>query len=112
MVNKICHVEIGCSDLKRAEDFYSKVFAWRMEPNQHGMTMIRTGDDVGGHFDNHGKPHTIFYIMVDDVAAALKRAEANGGKVVLQPQAEGGGTFAWFADPEGNVIGVYSEKKG
>ena len=110
MANKICHFEIGVKDVKRASQFYSKVFDWQME-EKGGVTMMRTGDDVGGHLDTHGERRTIFYIMVDDVPAALKRAEAAGGKTVLTPRAEGGGTFAWFTDPEGNTIGVYSEGK-
>lgn len=109
MINKVCHFEIGCRDKKRAEEFYSKVFAWQMESNPRGMTMLRTGDDVSGHFDTHGQPHVVFYIMVDDVAAALKKAEAAGGKTVLGPKAEGPGIFAWFADPDGNTIGIYQE---
>lgn len=110
MVNKICHIEIGVRDSKRAEEFYSKVFDWKMEPKPH-VTMIRTGDDVGGHFDKQGPSpnYTIFYVMVDDVPAALKKAEAAGGKTLLGPKSEGGGIYAWFADPEGNTIGVYSE---
>lgn len=113
MPNPICHFEIGVKDGKRAGEFYSKVFDWTME-EKGGVTMLRTGEDVSGHFNTHGhgpKNYTIFYIMVDDVPAALKRAEAAGGKTVFGPMAEGPGTFAWFTDPEGNTIGVYSEPK-
>ena len=72
MVNTICHIEIGVRDSKRAEEFYSKVFDWKMEPKPH-VTMIRTGDDLGGHFDKQGPSpnYTIFYVMVDDKARIL-----------------------------------------
>lgn len=114
MINKICHVEIGCRDYARSKEFYSKLFDWRFEATPSGE-LIRTGDDVGGHLNSLGhEPHnyTIFYIMVDDVAAALAKAESLGGKKLVGPApVPGGGTFAWFADPEGNTIGIYTYKK-
>ena len=75
-----------------------------------------TGADVGGHFNSLGhEPHhyVTFYVMVDDVAAALEKAQAAGGKKIVGPVAMDGGKseFAWFADPEGNVLGIYAEKK-
>ncbi|HMK30114.1 MAG TPA: VOC family protein [Terriglobales bacterium] len=112
MANKICHIEIGCRDRGRAARFYSQVFDWKIE-EKGDQTMLRTGDEVGGHLNSLGhEPHqyTIFYVMVDDVAAALSKAESLGGKTLVGPIAipEGGGTFGWFADPEGNTIGVYA----
>ena len=114
MINKICHFEIGCRDSARAKDFYSKLFEWRFEKAGPGE-MIRTGDDVGGHINSLGhEPHnyTIFYIMVDDLAASIAKAESLGGKKLVGPvPVPGSGTFAWIADPEGNTIGVYTEDK-
>jgi predicted enzyme related to lactoylglutathione lyase len=50
--------------------------------------------------------------MVDDVATALSKAESLGGKKLVGPVPLPNNTlFGWFADPEGNTIGVYSEKK-
>ena len=114
VVNKLCHFEIGVRDQAKAEKFYGNVFDWKMEP-QPNMTMIRTGDDVGGHFNTLGhEPHNyvLFYVMVDDVAATIKKVEAAGGKKIVGPVPEGeGNVFAWVADPEGNVIGIYTERK-
>lgn len=114
MPNHICHFEIGCRDREKTADFYSKMFDWKLEPDPN-MTMIRTGGDVGGHIAALGhEPHnyTIFYIMVDDVQSALGQAESLGGKKLVGPVPLPNGTwFGWFADPEGNTIGVYSEKK-
>jgi len=50
--------------------------------------MIRTGDDVSGHLNSLGhEPHnyTIFYIMVEDVAASITKAESLGGKKLVGP---------------------------
>jgi len=115
MPNGICHFEIGCRDYARAKDFYSKVFDWRFEKGGGGDEVIRTGADVGGHLHTRDvEPHnyTVFYVMVEDVAAAIAKAQANGGKLVLGPVPEGKhGMYAWVADPEGNVIGVYTDRK-
>ncbi len=114
MGNQICHFEIGCRDRGKTTDFYSKMFDWKME-DEPGSTRIRTGGDIGGHIQALGhEPHnyTAFYVMVDDVAAALAKAIELGGKKLVGPVPLPGNTeFGWFADPEGNMIGVYGEAK-
>jgi predicted enzyme related to lactoylglutathione lyase len=52
--------------------------------------------------------HAVFYVGVDDVAAALQQVEELGGSVVLPPQRnEGGGVVVGhFRDPAGNLVGV------
>lgn len=112
MTNHICHFEIGCRDRAKTADFYSKMFEWKMQDDPNA-TYVRTGSDVGGHINSLGhepQNYTIFYIMVDDVATALARAESLGGKKLVGPVPLPNGTsFGWFADPEGNTIGVYAE---
>jgi len=48
-----------------------------------------------------------FYIETDDVAASLAKVEAAGGKTIVPPVPIPTGTFAWFADVEGNVVGLW-----
>jgi predicted enzyme related to lactoylglutathione lyase len=119
MTNKVCHFEIGVRDKARARDFYSRLFAWKIENTLHAE-MIRTGDTVSeetisGHINSLGhEPHnyTIFYVMVDDVAAAIEKAVSLGGKKIVGPVPLPNNTeFGWIADPEGNTIGVYAELK-
>jgi predicted enzyme related to lactoylglutathione lyase len=114
MPNHICHFEIGCRDRAKASEFYSKMFEWTIQDDAAG-TAIRTGGDVGGHINALGhEPHnyTIFYVMVDDVAAALAKAASLGGKKLVGPMPLPNGTsFGWFSDPEGNMVGVYGEQK-
>lgn len=114
-MNQVVHFEIGCRDVAKTKEFYSQVFDWRYE-DKGGKQMIRTGADVGGHFNSLGhEPHhyVTFYVMVDDVAASLAKAEAAGGKKIVGPvqMDDGQSDFGWFMDPEGNVLGVYGEKK-
>ena len=114
MPNHICHFEIGCRDRAKAAEFYSKMFEWKVQDDPHA-TSVRTGGDVGGHINSLGhEPHvyTIFYVMVDDVATALMKAVSLGGKKIVGPVPLPNGTsFGWFADPEGNTVGVYGEAK-
>ena len=53
-------------------------------------------------------PTRVFYVEVDDLAEYLARAEELGGKTVVPPTdiAEFGLTFAFFADPEGHMVGL------
>jgi predicted enzyme related to lactoylglutathione lyase len=54
-----------------------------------------------------GPPGWLPYILVDDVGAAIERAQRAGGKVLLPPRnALLGGNVAVIADPSGGAIGV------
>lgn len=48
----------------------------------------------------------MFYVDVEDVQAALDKAAELGGKTLVGPITIPTGTFAWFADPDGNTIGL------
>ncbi len=112
MPNTICHFEIGCRDRAKTKEFFGKLFDWKMD-DMGPATMIGTGDAVGGHITALGhEPHnyTTFYVKVDDVKAYLDKVTALGGRTVVPPVAIPSGTFAWFADPEGNTIGLWQDK--
>ncbi|HXV92824.1 MAG TPA: VOC family protein [Pseudonocardia sp.] len=48
---------------------------------------------------------------VDDLDKALARVGEMGGSRVMGPVAVGGSaSFAVFADPDGNVVGMFSER--
>jgi predicted enzyme related to lactoylglutathione lyase len=111
--NTICHFEIGCRDRVKTKEYFSQLFDWKVEDAGPAI-FIQTGDGVGGHISALGhEPHnyTIFYVKVDDVKTYLDKATALGGKMLVPPVAIPTGTFAWFADPEGNTIGLWQEKK-
>lgn len=112
MGQPVVHFEIGCRDREKAAAFYSELFGWSVT-SAGPASMIDTGASspgINGHFTALGhEPHqyTIFYVQVDDVAEALARATSLGGKTVVPPVSIPSGTFAWFADPEGNTIGLW-----
>jgi predicted enzyme related to lactoylglutathione lyase len=51
-----------------------------------------------------------FYVRVDDLAATLDRAVELGGTRVAEPTdlPEGYGSYAIFADPDGNPVGLWA----
>ena len=50
------------------------------------------------------------YIEVDDVAGYLEKIVKAGGKKVVGPVTIPTGTFAWFQDPGGNLLGLWKNK--
>jgi uncharacterized protein len=115
MGQPVIHFEIGCRDKARTEGFFAKLFGWGI--TQTGMaSMVDTGGEGGinGHITSLGhEPHhyITFYVQVDDLQAYLDRAGALGGKTLVPPvEIPGMGSFAWFADPDGNTIGLWKAK--
>jgi predicted enzyme related to lactoylglutathione lyase len=114
MGKPVVHFEIGCRDKGKTEAFYSKLFDWQMTA-MGPASMIDTGAGAGiaGHMTELGHEpfhYTIFYVQVDDVQASLNKATELGGKTLVPPVDIPTGSFAWFADPEGNTVGLWKPK--
>jgi uncharacterized protein len=112
MQNPIVHFEIGCRDLETTQTFFGSLFDWKMQ-RAGNAAMIDTGSPASGHISCLGhEPHhyTIFYVQVEDVGAYLEKAVSLGGKSLVPPIGLPTGTFAWFADPEGNTIGLFKPR--
>jgi len=113
---KICYLEIPALDIETSSRFYTTVFGWQTRTRGDGA--IAFDDAVGeisGTWVRGRKPMTevglLFYIMVDDVAAAIESVVANGGKLVQPIGADAPEITARFSDPAGNIIGLYQEPK-
>jgi uncharacterized protein len=112
---RVIHFEIGCRDINKTSDFYSRLFGWEMTPMGHA-TMIKTdAGGIGGHLVSLGhEPHNFVtvYVEVDDLQGYLDKAAPLGGKTLVSPVKLPGdqGSFAWMADPEGNLIGLWNPK--
>lgn len=112
MAQKIVHFEIIGEDGKKLQEFYSKMFDWNVDasnPMNYGLVgadQSGLGGGIASAMDG-GAGHVTVYVEVDDLAAALKKAEGLGGKTVMPPMAvPGGPEIAQFSDPEGNMIGL------
>ena len=113
MGRAVVHFEIGCRDSAKTQEFYKKLFDWKIEPFGPAAMIAPENGGVGGHITAMGhEPHqyTIFYVDVEDVAATLKKAEALGGKTLVPPVDIPTGTFAWMEDLNGNTVGLWKAK--
>ncbi|MGA2596205.1 MAG: VOC family protein [Bryobacteraceae bacterium] len=105
--------EIGCKDRGKTSEFYSKMFDWEIDnagPAARITSSSGQQPDLPGHIVALGhEPHNYVtvYVDVDDVAATLEKAAALGGKTIVPPITIPTGQFAWMADPEGTVIGLF-----
>ena len=112
----IVHIEIAAKDPKATAGFYSSLFDWKIETDENmGYVMFQGEPGPGGGFpkiDNEMyKPgDVVVYIETDDIDATLKKIVALGGKV-LAPKTEipQMGWFAFFSDPNGNRLALYTD---
>ena len=119
-MSKIVHFEIPVDDADRATAFYRDVLGWNIagfgsEP--YWLVTAGPDDEPGangaliGRGDIHRSPVVI--AGVDDVEAALVRAEKAGGRIVQGKMAVPGvGWSAYLVDSEGNTIGLFQPDAG
>jgi uncharacterized protein len=113
MAHPVVHFEIGCRDKSAAEGFYAELFGWQTQPSGPSTMILAETGGIGGHLTSLGHEpfhYVTIYVQVDDVPAALAKAESLGGKRIVPPVEIPQGTFAWFADPDGNTIGLWKPK--
>jgi predicted enzyme related to lactoylglutathione lyase len=124
MSGRVVHFEIPFDDGERARRFYGETFGWQVMPvPDMDYTMVMTGPSDpekgptepgfinGGMFKRNeefaGKGPNIV-IDVPSIDDALRQVEAAGGKTLSQKMPVGDMGFAgYFADTEGNVIGLW-----
>ncbi|MBG0565431.1 VOC family protein [Actinoplanes aureus] len=120
MGQPVVHFEVIGADPGRLRGYYNELFGWQFatggpvsaevsEPGTYGFTEGETipgGVGGGAGF----QPHTVFYVQVPDIEAALTKAESLGGTRVMGPARSPGTELvvAHFTDPEGNLIGLAS----
>jgi predicted enzyme related to lactoylglutathione lyase len=111
---KICYLEIPTTDIPRSVRFYQAVFGWQTRQRGDGATAF--DDAVGGVSgawvtgrSSSPSPGLLLYVMVDNVAATADAVVAHGGRIVQPPGVDAPECTARFADPDGNVLGLYQE---
>jgi uncharacterized protein len=122
MGNPVVWFEVMGKDGPKLRTFYGDLFGWNYEEVE-GMDygMVQSGN--GGGMPNipggvgtapQGAPtYQTFYVGVDDVQAALDKAESLGGGTAVGPmELPMGGTIGIFTDPEGNMIGLFKAPEG
>jgi predicted enzyme related to lactoylglutathione lyase len=108
----VTHFEINAQDAPATQKFYSDLFGWGIDadnPDNYGVIDTRnkgTGINGGIGASQQGRSWVTFYVECDDPAATLAKVERLGGRRVMEPMTSMNVTYALFADPEGNVIGL------
>ena len=109
---RVVHFEIVAGDTARAKKFYEGLFGWKI--NQWGNEdywLVSTGEEGpginGGIVKSKGEPLTVNTVDVPDLDEYMKKAEDNGGILVVPKVALPGiGYLAYFKDTEGIVFGM------
>ena len=119
MANPFVHVELHTGDLKRAKEFYGKLFDWKLEdapmPGGGAYTLIHPGNGTGGGMMTSPTPgvppHWLAYVGVEDVRASTRKAKELGAKI-LQDVMEVGeyGTMSVITDPTGATFALWQPK--
>lgn len=113
MGKPVVHFEISGKDAKKLQEFYGSIFDWHIDANNpmnYGVVDTHGGGINGGIAAAQGPNQVTFYIEVDDPQAYLNRIESAGGKTLVPvTEIPNMVTFAQFADPEGNVVGLVKE---
>lgn len=122
MTDRVVHFEIPADNVKRAQEFYTKAFGWKMNPiPQMGYTLVGTAPSdkngtpkepgaINGGMPKRANPvkTTVVTIQVSDINEALAKIKKLGGSVVRKKSAAGDmGFTAYFKDSEGNVVGLW-----
>ncbi len=108
----VVHFEIGCQDGERARQFFAKLFDWQVSGRNAGFMISPSGGaGPGGHIAELAAEwgnYVTVYVEVEHLETYLERIADLGGKVLVPPVTlPGQGRFAWFAAPEGNIIGLW-----
>ncbi len=112
MAAPVTHFEVMSKDGKKAQEFYGNLFGWKVNVVEGGYGMVDTGVKMGinggiGQVTENLAPHTVFYVQVEDVQGHLDKAVSMGARVVMPlREIPDMVTYAQFADPDGNVIGL------
>ncbi len=113
MAAPVVHFEVLGKDTKKLQDFYSKLFDWKVNANNpinYGLVEAAGEKSIGGGIGSAPQGvagHVTIYVQVDDLQTSLNKAESLGGKTIVPPtEIPNMVTFALLQDPEGHVIGL------
>jgi len=117
------HFEIPADDQERARKFYQVALGWRIDPvpgMDYNMVVTTPMDESTGAPTEPGAINggmvgredalktPVITVDVEDINATLATVESLGGAVVKPRETiPGMGSFAYFKDTEGNVMGLW-----
>ena len=118
MANPIDYVELAVDDLGQAKAFYANALGWAF--NDYGDEYVGIKDPTKPDQEFGGlSPHTpasrgegvLALARTDDAERAMASVLDAGGRIVVELHDYPGGRRFTFADPWGNVLGVYEPRE-
>jgi predicted enzyme related to lactoylglutathione lyase len=118
MGNPFVHVELMTNDVRKAKEFYGKLFKWGFEDipmDGDTYTMIKVGEGTGGGMLKDprpgGKPSWLAYVLVDDIDKATAQARELGASVMKESvEVPNMGWFSIITDPTGAMLALWEAK--
>ncbi len=114
MPHVIDYVELAVDDVGQAKTFYAKALGWTFTdygPDYAGIQdPTRPGQEFGGLNLKAASARgdgVVALARTDDADASLASVLAAGGRIVVELNEYPGGRRFMFADPWGNILGVY-----
>jgi len=105
--------ELQTSDVEGSKTFYKAVFGWENATDESGYVVLSNDGRMQAGMmaidPSWGEvpPNWGVYFMVEDVEAAVAKAEELGGNVMVPPMAAGEmGRFSVLQDPQGGAFTV------
>jgi predicted enzyme related to lactoylglutathione lyase len=114
MANVIDYVELAVDDLAQAKAFYGRAFGWNF--TDYGADYVgiqdprNPGQEFGGlspHSPSSRGDGVLALVRAADVEGTLASVQDAGGQVRIELHEYPGGRRFTFADPWGNILGVY-----
>jgi uncharacterized protein len=127
-MNGVVHFEIPADDMKKAAEWYKKVFGWNTEEIP-GMPYIMTrtcecdeenmpkemGKINGGFYerdDGGASKNPVIVVKTSNIDESMEKIKSEGGEIVVEKKQVGDmGLYAQFKDSEGNIMGLWQDLK-
>jgi len=114
MAHVIDYVELAVDDLEQAKAFYAKALGWAFNDYGPDYAGIKDPGNPGQEFGGLNPVKVasrgagvLALVRTEDADAALASVQAAGGRIEVELHEYPGGRRFTFADPSGNVLGVY-----
>jgi uncharacterized protein len=112
-VGALCWNELVTSDVERASAFFAELVGWECRADDSGYTSIRNAGRPNGGMREPTEPERglppnwLPYFSVASVEDAARRANQEGGRVLVAASEIAIGRFALLADPQGAAFAVF-----
>ena len=114
MANVIDYIELPVDDLPQAKAFYGNALGWTFNDYGPDYAGIQDPRNPGGEFGglsartppSRGEG-VLALVRSEDADETLARVLDAGGRIHVKMHDYPGGRRFMFADPSGNIIGVY-----